>query len=189
MLEAASQLIERDGLEALNTNRIAELAGVSIGTLYQYFRDKDALVAALTERELGAVTARTLEALSGAPPKAPGGRVRQIVHSVFTAFGGRSRVQRQLLARALAQGRSPPAAMAQVVAAARLSSSGVKVYDGRLQQLTETDAFVLTQAFAGVVRASLLLPPNVHSRQAIEDALVRLVMGFFASESATRSSQ
>src|SRR5579871_6369668 len=37
IVEAASQILERRGPDALNTNAIAERAGVSIGTLYQYF--------------------------------------------------------------------------------------------------------------------------------------------------------
>lgn len=56
LLEATRRLLEQEGPAALTTNRIAEVAGVSIGSLYQYFPDKDALVDALfcaqTERSL-----------------------------------------------------------------------------------------------------------------------------------------
>lgn len=47
ILEAAARVLERRGLDALTTNRVAEAAGVSIGSLYQYFPNKDAIVAAL----------------------------------------------------------------------------------------------------------------------------------------------
>ena len=47
LLDATRQILEREGKDALNTNRIAEVAGVSIGSLYQYFDDKDALVEAI----------------------------------------------------------------------------------------------------------------------------------------------
>ena len=53
VLEAAAQVFEREGLAA-TTNRIAERAGVSIGTLYQYFPNKQALLYALAERHLDA---------------------------------------------------------------------------------------------------------------------------------------
>ncbi len=54
IVEAAAQILERGGPEALNTNDVAERAGVSIGTLYQYFPDKQAILLAAARRELGA---------------------------------------------------------------------------------------------------------------------------------------
>jgi AcrR family transcriptional regulator len=51
LVEAAAQIFSREGLTA-TTNRIAERAGLSIGTLYQYFPDKAALLHAVAERHL-----------------------------------------------------------------------------------------------------------------------------------------
>lgn len=51
ILEAAARILEKAGFAGYNTNAIAERAGVSIGSLYQYFPGKDALTAALIERE------------------------------------------------------------------------------------------------------------------------------------------
>jgi AcrR family transcriptional regulator len=52
IVEAAAQVLERGGAEGFNTNAVAERAGVSIGTLYQYFPDKQAILAAAAKREL-----------------------------------------------------------------------------------------------------------------------------------------
>lgn len=52
ILEAAAQVFERHGYAAGTTNRIAQRAGVSIGTLYQYFPNKDALLVALAEQHV-----------------------------------------------------------------------------------------------------------------------------------------
>src|SRR5271154_816863 len=52
ILQAAAQVFARHGYAAGTTNRIAERAGVSIGTLYQYFPNKDALLVALAESHL-----------------------------------------------------------------------------------------------------------------------------------------
>lgn len=49
ILEAAQQLLTEAGPDALTTNRIAERAGVSIGSLYRYFPDKSAVVEAVVE--------------------------------------------------------------------------------------------------------------------------------------------
>jgi len=51
IIEAAAQILETDGLEGFNTNAVARRAGVSIGSLYQYFPGKDALTVALMRRE------------------------------------------------------------------------------------------------------------------------------------------
>ena len=44
LIEATARLIESEGLAALSTNRVAEVAGVSVGSLYQYFPNKEALI-------------------------------------------------------------------------------------------------------------------------------------------------
>ena len=51
ILEAANRLVQRDGDTGFSTNRIAEVAGVSVGSLYQYFPGKDAILHALVKRE------------------------------------------------------------------------------------------------------------------------------------------
>jgi AcrR family transcriptional regulator len=55
MLDAAVKLLKRGGASAITTNRIAETAGVSIGSVYQYFPNKNALFVALHERHIGLV--------------------------------------------------------------------------------------------------------------------------------------
>src|SRR5437763_1348519 len=55
ILEATARLLVRDGYEATNTNRIAETAGISVGSLYQYFPNKEALITALINRHVDAM--------------------------------------------------------------------------------------------------------------------------------------
>jgi AcrR family transcriptional regulator len=50
LLEATARILVREGFDKASTNRIAEVAGVSVGSLYQYFPGKEALVAAVIER-------------------------------------------------------------------------------------------------------------------------------------------
>ena len=94
MLEAAMRILAKDGLAGLTTNRVAEVAGVSIGTLYQYFNDKSEIVDALAQRELQALSDSVLAALTGPAPAAPGDRVRAVVRAVLGAYGGRTGVHR-----------------------------------------------------------------------------------------------
>jgi AcrR family transcriptional regulator len=50
IVEAAARILEREGYEKTNVNAVAELAGVSIGSLYQYFPSKEALVAEVARK-------------------------------------------------------------------------------------------------------------------------------------------
>jgi AcrR family transcriptional regulator len=50
LLEATARILVKEGFDRASTNRIAEVAGVSIGSLYQYFPSKEALVTAVIER-------------------------------------------------------------------------------------------------------------------------------------------
>ena len=64
LVEAAARILEQEGYERANVNRIAEVAGVSVGSLYQYFPTKEALVAAVArelEKEMLAVFQNGLE--------------------------------------------------------------------------------------------------------------------------------
>jgi AcrR family transcriptional regulator len=60
VLEAATRILAKSGYAKLTTNYVAEIAGVSIGSLYQYFPNKQALVARLIERHVS-LLAREIE--------------------------------------------------------------------------------------------------------------------------------
>jgi len=57
ILVATARVLTRDGYDRASTNKIAEEAGVSVGSLYQYFPSKEALVAALIDRHATHMTA------------------------------------------------------------------------------------------------------------------------------------
>jgi len=76
IVEAAAQVLERGGAEGFNTTAVAERAGVSIGTLYQYFPDKQAILAAAAKREL----------IDGAA--APAARRRALIEALIAMVEG-----------------------------------------------------------------------------------------------------
>ncbi|WP_102961265.1 TetR/AcrR family transcriptional regulator [Mangrovicella endophytica] len=63
LVEAAARILEQDGREGFSTNAVAERAGVSIGSLYQYFSSKEALLGALIVRETDLLIAEAKAAL------------------------------------------------------------------------------------------------------------------------------
>src|SRR6185369_10221121 len=50
LLEATAAVLRAEGYDGLTTNKVAEAAGVSVGSLYQYYPGKDALVTAVLLR-------------------------------------------------------------------------------------------------------------------------------------------
>lgn len=91
VLEAAAQVVEATGEAGFNTNAVAERAGVSIGTLYRYFPDKQAILRALALRETEAHRDRVLAALEGGQGIA---RDRAMIRAFVQAFAGRLRARR-----------------------------------------------------------------------------------------------
>ena len=67
MLDVCATLLDQVGYEALTTKAIAERAGISIGSVYQYYPDKKSMVRSLAVRYLEEFLQRLDRALSGSP--------------------------------------------------------------------------------------------------------------------------
>jgi AcrR family transcriptional regulator len=82
--EAAARILEHGGLDAYNTNSVARLAGISVGSLYQYFPNKDAISRALIDREAFSLLA-VLERIT----RSRGGEtaIREIVAAILKHRG------------------------------------------------------------------------------------------------------
>ena len=82
ILEAAIRVLERDGGQRFTTIRVAEAAGVSVGSLYQYFPNKHAILFRLQLDEWAA-TGASLEAILGDTARRPAQRLRDTVRAFF----------------------------------------------------------------------------------------------------------
>jgi AcrR family transcriptional regulator len=97
ILEAAARVFEEQGVAGATTDRIAERAGVSIGSLYQYFPSKEAILATLARCHLLAgwqALEPALAALDAAPP--PDEALPRLVRAVVALHDDRSRLHRIL---------------------------------------------------------------------------------------------
>lgn len=164
VLEAAAQVLEASGEAGFNTNAVAERAGVSIGTLYRYFPDKQSILRALALRETEAHRDRVLAALEGREGLA---RDRAIIRAFVRAFAGRTRARRIAMSALLAQ-----ADHADLAARFAAAEEGIVDIDGR--PLTRVQTFVLSRAIHGALRAAVLEGADFLESQAFEDELVRL---------------
>src|SRR5260221_1671056 len=85
LLEATARILVKEGFDRASTNRIAEAAGVSIGSLYQYFPSKEALVAALVERHIDEMSRDLLGEMARVAHAPLAGAGRRMVELMFRA--------------------------------------------------------------------------------------------------------
>ena len=180
ILEGAAQVLEAGGLAAFTTNAVAERAGVSIGTLYQYFADKQALLRALAEREMRRTLAAVATALRGDPQASGEERVRAMVRAMVNAFSGRLRARKAVIQAILAQGASFEI-MQPITAFLAQSETDNRA----LTRLDREQTFVLSRALMGVIRAAVLEEQPFLKSKSFEDEVVRLVLAYVAATSSS----
>jgi AcrR family transcriptional regulator len=166
--------LERGGLAAFTTNAVAERAGVSIGTLYQYFADKQALLRALAERELTTTLAAVAAALRGDPGASLEARIRAMVRAIINAFAGRQRARKAVVQAVLLQGNAIEL-VAPIAAFMAATPTGAPQ---RFARLSPEQRFVLSRAVMGAIRAGVLEEQPFFKSRSFEDELVRLVMAY-----------
>lgn len=86
IIAAAREVLTRDGAAAFNTNHIARSAGVSVGTLYEYFPNKQAIVRHLIEDLAGEETDAILERLSSLEGASLGETIDDLVASTYRLY-------------------------------------------------------------------------------------------------------
>jgi AcrR family transcriptional regulator len=92
LVEATARILVKEGFDKASTNRIAEQAGVSVGSLYQYFPSKEALVVAVIERhqqELMQVVRSALKEVASLP-------MEQAVHKLVATAVNAHRIDPKL---------------------------------------------------------------------------------------------
>lgn len=177
ILGGAARILEQGG--ALDTNRVAKAAGVSIGTLYQYFPNKEAILGRLVEqfvdRKTGLVRQRIDEAASMSFER----RVEVIIDALIERKRS-DRLEDFILELFLRYAdadtlRSVDERLVSVVREALAASrEKTRPLDAELV------AFVLVQATRGVLVAAKLERPELLHQTAFREELVRLVQGYLA---------
>ncbi|MBW4331476.1 TetR/AcrR family transcriptional regulator [Stakelama sp. CBK3Z-3] len=185
ILEATARILEEEGGENLTTNHLARRAGFSIGTIYQYFPNREAIVLALIERQREATWRRIETVLDDGRFDTAEAKVRQIVRILHEAFNvhrmPQRRLVRALLQLAIAQGvPAPPDRIGRL-----LFVLAAQACETDRRQPDKGEAFVLTHSLFETLRQATLQSSPLLGTAGFEDALVRLVFGF-VRESATR---
>ena len=94
ILEGAAHVLVKEGYEGTNTNRIAEVAGVSIGSIYQYFANKEAVIGELIEVHIQKVMDVFLDKYSTLSTLSLKDGIRVLIKSIIEARSLEPELQR-----------------------------------------------------------------------------------------------
>ena len=180
IFEATARILQADGLPGLNTNRIAEVTGVSVGAIYGYFPNKDAILLAMALRELDLVRDRVLAGLTDTGADAGLHPLRRIIRALIAGYGTRSRSRRILMETLFARGGSEAMARPLSEVANLIAVQGADLFPPGASAPSPIGLFVLTRAVDSVIRAATYEDAPFIGDPAFEDELMRLIGGYFA---------
>lgn len=177
ILEATARVLVEEGYEKASTNRIAKVAGVSIGSLYQYFPGKEALVLALVQRHCDGMIElldESATALAQAPLHIA---VRTYVRAMLDAHAVDPALHQVLVTQVLHLGldyvhQMEHKAREIVQAFLQLKKDEVLITD------CEVAAFVLVASVEATTHRAVLERPRYLKSQPLEDEICALVLRY-----------
>ncbi|MEW5855251.1 MAG: TetR/AcrR family transcriptional regulator [Myxococcota bacterium] len=182
---AASKVLEKEGAEALTTSRVAEVAGVSVGSLYQYFPNKWAIVSALIEKYVTEDYALFVE-MAGAAHQVPiAVSVPALVRGMLGMYRTNAAVRGILFDQMSLVGRTP------------FLHRMLREYVGTVKQLLsarqqeiaptvdDTLAYLVLHAVEGALRAVVLDPPDPFDEERFVALMSSMVLGLLGVRTET----
>ena len=185
ILEATIRILETEGLDAASTTRIAEVAGVSVGTLYHHFQDRSAIVDALQDREFDRAFTLMQGVLSSENVgKSPRETIDKVVRGLATLYAASPALHRVLALDGLrvASADRVHAFDLRVIAIIR-SFLGASRSQLRCDDL-EATSFIAYQAVRATMLACLLERPAGLDIEALVTQLVDLVVRYLVRDDA-----
>ena len=175
ILDAAARLLERDGYAALTTNHVARAAGVAIGSLYEYFASKDAIVAEVVRRTVREVASEIAQSFAHSLSVGMEQGLRPLIRAMFAAVEQRAKLVRALSTSVpflseIEEVRELPNVMLSI---ARQGIPGAR--SAWLKRDPEAATYLLTvMVAAGVVESVASRPGHLELRQ-LEESLLDLL--------------
>jgi AcrR family transcriptional regulator len=180
IVDATARVLVRDGYDALSTNRVAQEAGVSVGSLYQYFPGKEALVAAVMEQYASRMQENIAARMTNAPPAATAEEVAtELIRAMLVAQQAEPRLHRVLVEQV-------PRLKGGLDVVRRVSQQSATLVRSFLEtqrkHLREVDldvaTFMLVTAVESVAHLQVLDRPTKLTPEALVEELSQLVLGY-----------
>jgi AcrR family transcriptional regulator len=186
ILAATAQVLLEHGYEGANTNRIAEQAGVSVGSLYQYFPNKESLVAALVERHADTIWAIFVKESAEVWNASIADAVTRVIHAIFEAHMIAPELHQVLSEQVPRTGK-----MARIREVAARAIELTRTYlDTHKNAIAPRDTALAAWVIVHTVETLVHEARERHAppREAAEAEAVRLVLRYLGVEKAVKSA-
>jgi AcrR family transcriptional regulator len=185
ILDAAVRILDREGADAATTTRIAEVAGVSVGTLYQYFGNRDSILDALQDREFERASEFMLRVLADAagPPEQI---ARRVIQGLLELYAACPALHRLLVVEGL---RVTPTDRVQAFDLRMVSAIRVFLANAGLpirRPNVDVASFVVYNSVRATMLARLLEAPAGIDDGALVDELTDLVVSYLIGSPADK---
>jgi AcrR family transcriptional regulator len=180
VLEATARVLVKRGFDGLTTNLVAAAAGVSVGSLYQYFPNKEALVGALIENHVEAMTSLCLGELTRVARLPVAEAIRSVIEVMIRAHAAQPELHRVLTEQVPRVGRM--AKIAEIEAMVQRMVAGLLASRKAELAIEDPDiaAFVLVSAIEAIThRATLFSPELLRDPRLVDETctMVRRYLG------------
>jgi len=172
ILAATARVLVKHGFDGLTTNGVAAAAGVSIGSLYQYFPNKEALVAALIEQHVEQMNAAILSELTRVAQLPMAEAIRAVIELTIRAHSIEPELHRVLIEQVPRVGRMARLAAADGICQRMLAGILAARRDELAIRDPETSAFVIVAAIEAIThRAALFAPARLRDPNLVDEAV------------------
>ncbi|NBB46667.1 TetR family transcriptional regulator [Rhizobium sp. CRIBSB] len=175
ILEAAARILEKDGFEGLTTNAIAERAGISIGSLYEYFPNKEAILVAMARNMLTEDEVIMAKAIKSALASPGSDVVRSAVRALVGLYKDKQDVRRVIMNVHGTLGLAEEQILPVHAVAGLVEQLQGAIFGTPAAPADPVKIFVLVRAVLGVVRSAFNERSPLLTSDALEEELVMLI--------------
>lgn len=177
VLDAVIRLLKRGGSAGITTNRIAEVAGVSIGSVYQYFPDKRAIFAALHQRHIEQIDRLVQNKLVEQARSSLENFVRAIIEAMVEAHATDPELYELLMAQVPHRADGTQEFAVRLHGAFRLAISS-RAKELKKRRDLDKVVFVVTHMVEALSHGAVLRRPAAVSLADAKEEAVRAVMAY-----------
>jgi len=177
VLDAVVRILKREGFQAVTTNRIAEVAGVSIGSIYQYFPDKRAIFVALHERHIQEIDRLVEATLVEHASSSLDTLIRAMIEAMVDAHASDPELYDLLMTEVPHRTEGTRDFAGRVHGAFRLAISA-RAHELKKHRDLDTVVFIVTHMVDALSHGAVLRRPSKLSLAAAREEAVRAILAY-----------